>query len=201
MLDCLRGTAALSIIAFHIFEMQVPDIQHNPMPHGDLGHGWSWKEFWVAPVRIAAPFLMGLLVYRLNWRVKIPAPFLILSLVLIAVLMLPQAGAWNGLAETATVVILFPLILIAGAGVGAEPGFVGRLCRFIGQLSYPVYIIHYPLIYIFAHWVWATHPSQAKILPVAIGLFAVEIALATILLYAYDPPLRAWLTRKFIKTA
>jgi peptidoglycan/LPS O-acetylase OafA/YrhL len=166
---------------------------------GELGHGWSWKEFWVAPVRMAAPFLMGLLVYRLNWRLKIPAPFLVLSAVLIAILMLPQAGAWNGLAEAAVVVIAFPLILVAGAGIGAESGFVGKLCRFIGQLSYPVYIIHYPLIYIFGHWVWTTQPSQEQILPVAIGLYATEILLATALLYAYDLPVRAWLGRKFIK--
>jgi len=182
---CLIAAAALAWTANHF---------------GDLGHGWSWKESWVAPIRMAAPFLMGLLVYRLNWRWKIPAPFLVLSAVLIAVLILPQAGAYNGLAEAAAVVILFPLILVAGAGIGAERGVMGKLCSFIGQLSYPVYIIHYPLIYIFGHWVWTTRPTQARLVPVAAGLYATEIALAIVLLYAYDLPVRAWLARKFIKT-
>ena len=181
---CVLAAAALAWTANHF---------------GDLGHGWSWKELWVAPVRMACPFLMGLLVYRLNLKVTIPQPFAVLSVVLVLVLILPLMGYWNGLFEAACVTFLFPLILVAGAGVTAESGAMGRLCRFIGQLSYPVYIIHYPLIYIFGHWVWSAHPDNTQIVPVALGLYATEIALATVLLYAYDLPVRAWLTRKFVK--
>jgi hypothetical protein len=32
-------------------------------------------------------------------------------------------------------------------------------------------------------------------------VFVTEIAIATVLLYAYDLPVRAWLAKKFIKAA
>jgi len=32
-LDGLRGTAAFSVFLFHIWEMLVPDLAHNPMRH------------------------------------------------------------------------------------------------------------------------------------------------------------------------
>ena len=32
-LDGLRGTVALNVVMFHIWEWLVPDLAHNPMPH------------------------------------------------------------------------------------------------------------------------------------------------------------------------
>jgi peptidoglycan/LPS O-acetylase OafA/YrhL len=181
---CLASAGALVWVANHF---------------GDLGHGWSWKEFWVAPVRMACPFLIGLLVFRMGLKVTIPQPFVLLSIVLVVLLMLPLMGAWNALFESACVIVIFPLILMAGAGTTVVSGWVGRLCRFTGKLSYPVYIIHYPCIYIFGHWVWSTHPDQATLWPVMVGLYAFEVMLGVVLLYAYDLPVRAWLTKKFIE--
>jgi peptidoglycan/LPS O-acetylase OafA/YrhL len=103
--------------------------------------------------------------------------------------------------EAGFVILAFPVILMMGAGIEKMTGWLGRLCRFTGQLSYPLYIVHYFLIYIFGHWAWTTHPAKATVGLVAAGVFATEIALATALLYAYDMPVRAWLTKKFIKAA
>ena len=36
VLDGLRGTAALCVVAFHILEMVTPDWQHNPLHHAYL---------------------------------------------------------------------------------------------------------------------------------------------------------------------
>jgi len=33
VLDGLRGTAALSVIIFHVWELLVPSLEQNPMPH------------------------------------------------------------------------------------------------------------------------------------------------------------------------
>lgn len=166
---------------------------------GNLGYGWSWKYFWVAPIRTACPFLMGLLVYRLGLRVRIPHPYVLLSVVLVAVLIAPVMGVWNGVFEAGCVIVVFPLILMAGAGATRVEGPIGWLCRFTGQLSYPIYIVHYAFIYMFGHWVWSTHPAPALVIPVAVALYAWEVGLATLLLYAYDLPLRAWLARRFLK--
>jgi peptidoglycan/LPS O-acetylase OafA/YrhL len=169
------------------------------MSFPQLGWGWSWKTAWVGYVRLAYPFLTGLLLYRLNLRLRVPQPYLLCSALLLAVFALPTMGAANSLYEAGCVIFVFPVILMMGAGVEKITGLLGRLCRFTGQLSYPLYIIHYPLIYMFGHWVWNTHPADATRNLVAAGLFVTEITIATLLLYAYDLPVRAWLTRTFIE--
>lgn len=163
--------------------------------------GWDWEHMWAGYVRLAFPFLTGLLIYRLKLRLKVPAPYLVCSAVLVAVFAFPTTGTFNGLMEAGFVILIFPLVLLMGAGTPAVEGWAGRLCRFTGLLSYPLYIIHYPLIYLFGHWAWSTHPAMDRLVPVAVGLFFLEIAIATVLLYAYDLPVRAWLTRKYIKAA
>lgn len=167
---------------------------------GDLGYGWGWKHIWVAPIRLAYPFLAGLLVYRMRWRIKVPAPYLTASLILLAVFMAPRMGWYNGLFEAACVIFVFPAALMIGAGKDVEKGPIGRICRFTGELSYPLYIVHYPFIYMFGHWNWSAGPDKPHLYAVAIGMFVFEVALGTLLLYAYDKPVRAWLARRYLKT-
>ena len=74
------------------------------------------------------------------------------------------------------------------------------MSRVSGRLSYPLYIVHYPLIYIFAHWYWRAHPSTPQLWLVAASLYVGVILLAWLLLKYYDEPLRAWLTRNVSAT-
>ena len=168
---------------------------------GDLSRGWGWADFWTAPVRLACPFLMGLLVYRLRFRLSLPQPFLLLSLVLVAVFVAPLMGKFNGLFEAACVIVVFPLVLAAGAGITQVEGPIGALCRFMGELSYPVYIIHYPFIYLFAHWNWSTHPSPLHLKLVVTAVYLGIVLLAFVLLRWFDRPMRAWLAEKFLDPA
>jgi peptidoglycan/LPS O-acetylase OafA/YrhL len=164
-----------------------------------LAWGWDWKTLWVGYVRLFFPFLTGLLIFRMNLRWRVPLPYVVCSLLLVAVFAVPTQKGVTGPYEAACVILLFPVIIMMGAGVTTMSGWLGRLCRFTGQLSYPLYIIHYPLIYMFGHWLMSTHPARTTVPLVATGLFVTEIAIATVLLYAYDLPVRAWLTKKFIK--
>ncbi len=164
-----------------------------------LGWGWSWKTMWVGPIRLAYPFLMGLLLYRLNLKLRIPQPYLVCSILLVGVFAFPVLGSYAGWYEAGCVIVAFPFIVLMGAGIDTMRGWLGKLCRFTGQLSYPLYIIHYPLIYVFGHWAWSTHPAQNTLYLVAGGLFVTEITLATLMLYLYDLPLRAWLTSRFVE--
>lgn len=162
---------------------------------GNLGYGWGWDHFWVAPVRLACSFLLGLLVYRMRLRLALPWPFLLLSLLLLAVFAAPALGAFNWLFEAACVIVVFPLVLMAGAGSPQPQGAAGRLTRLAGELSYPVYIVHYPFIYIFAHWNWSAHPSRPVLWAVMIAMYCGVTLFAFALSRYYDRPLRAWLSR------
>ena len=181
LLLCAGSAVALAVTALHF---------------GDLGHGWGWSDFWVAPVRLACPFLIGLLVSRQKLRLPLRYPFFVLSAVLLAVFFAPVMGRWNWLFEAGCVIFLFPIILATGTGGGDDiTGWRGALCRFMGEVSYPLYIIHYPFIYLFAHWNWSTHPDPVRIGLVAASLYVGVVALAYCLSRWYDRPVRAWLTR------
>ena len=168
------------------------------LPH--LGTGWGWDNMWVAPVRTAFPFFAGLLMHRLGARLKSPLGFGLLSLVLLAVFAAPFAptrGAikLNGLMEAGFVILVFPLVIAAGAAATAG-GRLKALCQFSGAISYPLYITHYPFIYIFGHWVWTTHPARGRVALVGAVLVVSVVALAWVAMRFYDLPVRAWLARR-----
>lgn len=163
-----------------------------------LGWGWGYELLWVAPVRLAYPFLAGLLVYRMGWKLRLPVPYLTASVMVLAVLAVPALpGIWNGLLEVAMIIAVFPVILMVGASIRDVKGPLGPLCRFTGELSYPLYILHYPFVFLFGHWAWKTHPADPLKYGVGAGVFVFVVVLATVLLYAYDKPVRAWLGRRY----
>lgn len=180
------GVAGLALIATaHLYR-------------GDLGYGWGWDNVWVAPVRLAYPFLAGLLICRLGWKITVPQPFLLASLLLLLVFLAPRLGFYNGLFEAGCVILVFPLVLMMGVSVARAEGLTGPLCRFIGQLSYPLYIIHYPFVLLYGHWNWHTQPGKAHLYTVMLATVLFLIALASLLLYAWDLPVRRWLKRHYL---
>jgi peptidoglycan/LPS O-acetylase OafA/YrhL len=165
-----------------------------------LGWGWGYESLWVAGARLTYPFLAGLLVYRLGWKIRLPAPYLTASLIVLAVLAAPGlSGVSNSLLEAGMIILVFPVALMVGASITEVKGWTGPLCRFAGELSYPLYIVHYPFVFLYGHWAWAHSPGALAKYSVAAGVFVWVIVLATGLLYGYDKPVRAWLGRKFVK--
>lgn len=167
--------------------------------NGHLGTGWSYDTFWIAFVRMMFPFFAGLLLYRSGKLIRIPMAYLVCSLVLAILFFIPYSS-FNGWYEAACIIIVFPLIVAAGAG-GEVKGRWAGICNFSGAISYPIYIIHYPFIYIYTEWIYLKKPAAADIIPVAIGLFVLFILLAWAALKWYDEPLRAWLKKKYVKAA
>jgi peptidoglycan/LPS O-acetylase OafA/YrhL len=162
--------------------------------HGALHVGWTWETLWLAPVRTAFPFFTGLLLQRLGVRLR-GGGFVLLSLLLVAAFAAPWfAPPANGLFEAALVIVLFPLIIAAGAAAPAR-GRMARLCGFAGELSYPLYIVHYPFVRLYAAWVWTQQPPLAVKLAAGAGLALTLPLIAWLALRLYDEPVRAWLGR------
>ena len=159
--------------------------------HGHLHSGWRWDNLRMAPVRMAFPFATGLLLYRRGIRIRLPGTYWVLSVLLGAVLTAPAfqpAGPY----EAFCVVVVFPFIVAAGAGTYSA-GRLGGLCRVAGRLSYPLYLLHFPFVEIFSHWVNATNPSFPRAAAVMGALFGFFLVLAWAALRFYDEPVRAWL--------
>lgn len=174
-------------------------------PRGDLIGGWSINaaQLHIGFARLLFPFLAGMLLMRIGKRIHTRAPFGICTLLLVAALALPRFGGaqhlWvNGIYDLLCVVILFPLIVAIGAGEKRVDGPSIRIARFFGDLSYPLYITHYPLIYIYTAWVVQEKipPARGAVWGVVLLITAISIAYACLKLY--DEPVRRWLSRRFL---
>jgi peptidoglycan/LPS O-acetylase OafA/YrhL len=106
-------------------------------------------------------------------------------------------GRYTGIYEALCIIFAFPVLVSMGAG-GTVSGWLGKVCRFSGEISYPIYITHYPFIYIYTAWIAEKKPSAAQVLPVACGLFVLFILLAWAAYRLYDLPVRAWLKRVWL---
>lgn len=163
---------------------------------GDVATGWSYETFWIAMVRMMFPFFAGLLLFRSGKLIKIGMAFPVCSLILALLFFLPTFR-FNGLYEAGCIILIFPFIVAAAAG-GKISGAWLKVCKFSGDISYPIYILHYPFIYIYTMWVALKKPAPAQIVPVAVGLFVFFFLLAYLALKLFDQPVRAWLKRKFL---
>ncbi len=176
---------------------------HLAVTRGDIIGGWSLEplQLRIGFTRLLYPFFAGLLLSRVVKPGSVKNAFLWCSLLLVAILSVPRLGGtehiWiNGLYVSVSIIILFPLIIYMGASGNVTGRFSTKLCRFLGDISYPVYIIHYPLIYMFMAWVFKNQVSMKASVPMALFIFFLTIALSYGIYRIYDVPVRKWLTRK-----
>jgi peptidoglycan/LPS O-acetylase OafA/YrhL len=179
-------------------------------PRGDVIGGWSLDstQLHVGFARLLFPFFAGILLERLGRRIHVRHAFAICSLLLIVALAVPRFGGtqhhWmNGLYESACIIILFPIIVAMGAGEKRVDGPAIRIARFFGDLSYPLYITHYPLIYVYTGWVTLNYGHISPMRGFAWGavVFVSAISIAYASLKIYDEPVRRWLSRRMLRRA
>lgn len=166
-------------------------------PWGYMGAGWSFADggFWGGMARVCFSFSAGLLLSRVFKPLSYKRGFWLCSLALVAILMMPRIGSndnmWtNALYECLCVMLVFPALLWLGASDTSESPTMQRLFRLLGDISYPLYIIHYPFIYLYIAWVRTHNLTVGEAMPAACGLFFGCILLAYLLLKIYDLPLR-----------
>lgn len=176
----------------------------DAMGTGMFGVGWTLEgmNFWGGLMRMLFPYTLGMLMARHFRPVKIRGAFWIASIVLTLLFMVPYIPGnspvcWNGVFEAVCIVIIFPVLLWAGASDHPGSAKEAALCSFLGDISYPLYIVHYPLFYLFYSWLIRTETySITQCWPQTIATVAGSIALAWIALRFYDMPIRAFLTRR-----
>jgi peptidoglycan/LPS O-acetylase OafA/YrhL len=173
---------------------------------GDLIGGWSLnkEQLFVGFTRVLYPFFAGVLLSRVGKYIRVKNAFWWCSALIIISMSIPRIGdenhVWmNGIYDAFCVIIIFPIIVSIGAGGSFHNTQSARISKFLGDISYPLYITHYPLIYMFTAWVVNKKiPLGAEGMLVGLLLVLVSIALAYGCLKLYDEPVRAWLTKKFL---
>jgi len=173
---------------------------------GDLIGGWSLnqEQLFIGFTRVLYPFFAGVLLSRLGKLIHIKNAFWWCSFLIILSMSVPRIGGehdvWkNGLYEALCVIVIFPVIVSMGAGGVLHSQKSVKISKFFGDISYPLYITHYPLIYIFTAWVIDNKiPLGAKGLLIGLLLVVVSITIAYACLKLYDEPVREWLRKKVL---
>jgi peptidoglycan/LPS O-acetylase OafA/YrhL len=151
---------------------------------GGIDLGWGWPNLWGGLPRATFSFFLGVLVFRLD----IPRPAIPAILVLAAVPLLFCAP------PILAVLVGYPLVLVA-AVTGRTKG--AGIMTAIGALSYPLYVIHLPLLY----WIrWLLPLDLPEPASVAASL-ALTLLGALVALKLWDEPVRRWLSRRLARAA
>lgn len=177
-------------------------------PLGDIcvGYSLTGTEFTGGFLRLLFSFSAGLLLSRIFKPAKnIKGAFWICGLIIVALLAVPRIGGadhlWmNGIYDTLCVLAFFPLLVYLGASGKSTDKFTTKLCKFLGDISYPLYMVHYPFIYLYYAWVKNNNLTFQQSFPGAAAVVIGSMVLAYICLKLYDVPIRKYLTNRFIKS-
>jgi len=185
--------------------------EHERQLSLNFGFVMTTEHCYVALCRLLYPFFMGVLLSRFA---KNPSQskdhssfvrdhgFLLCAILLSVIMMMPRMCGWEtltaeGAFNAGSVLILFPLIVV----VGARSNITGRrssaICKWLGEISFPLYITHYPLIYVFLAW-WDRNPDtpMASFIMVQVFVFIMTLFIATLAYRHFDLPIRRALTSR-----
>ena len=186
---------------------------------GSMAGGWSWDKagIYTGLARLLFPFFCGLLIQRSGKLIKVKGAFWWCALALVIMLCMPRIGAmpsfdratgvrdmggavYNGIYEAFCVICLMPLVIMMGAG-GQISGKSARLCKFVGDISFPLYITHYPIMYMHVQWL-ANHREAplGQHIYVALSIITLSILVAYACYKLYDLPVREWLKEHWLKS-
>nr|WP_315232453.1 acyltransferase [uncultured Flavobacterium sp.] len=159
---------------------------------GSLLGGWNGETFWDGAARISYSFLVGMLIFRSNWIIKSKIGFISLSVLLMLAFLIPFTE-WNWLTEPLVVLFYFPLLIALGAGARLTQGF-RKICIFSGKISYPLYMTHYAVMWLFANYYTTYKPETTELFfIISIGTLLL-VGFAYLTMIFYDIPIRKYLT-------
>ncbi|QEK99535.1 acyltransferase [Olivibacter sp. LS-1] len=188
--------AGIGLASFAIF---------NFSGYGHLGVGWTMAGHNLIGgfLRLLFSFSAGVLMSRKFKPVEVKGAFWICSLAIIILLSIPHIGEaealWmNGIYDALCTLVIFPILVYLGASGTTTGKSSIKICKFLGDISYPLYMVHYPFMYLFYAWVWQENLTFTQIWPITLLLFLGTILVAYLFLKLYDEPFRKWLSKKLL---
>jgi peptidoglycan/LPS O-acetylase OafA/YrhL len=168
--------------------------------HGNLNLGFTWGALSILSgiSRAAFGFVLGFFLFRyktLGGRISFRNAHWSALFVLIGVFFIPLIGSYDAIIDLLSVCIVFPLIVI----LSSQPysGRFGFFLAFVGSASYPLYVLHMPMIDIFhsqyGNWIKTYAPFSGLIFIVFSLIVAVFVE------KFLDIPLRKMLTARLLQ--
>ena len=176
--------------------------------NGHTAFGWSFADggFWLGLLHMLFPYTVGMWMARVFRLRPVRGAFWWCALAIVLVACVPPLGGetslWhNGLFEAVCILFLFPLLVWLGASDATTSRPMQLACRTLGNLSYPLYLVHYPFMYLFYAYIGfdgdlVPVERMSEVWPVGLVVIAGCLALAWLLLQFYDIPVRRWLSKR-----
>lgn len=164
--------------------------------NGGLEVGWSSENAFTGILVLIFSYSTGIVIYRLQaacLRLPVRMPLVVLAAIYLCAIGLPQATATpaSAVRDILVTILVFP-VLVWMLTVTAVPAFAARSNKLLGDLSYPVYIVHHPLVVAAAPLVLHI-PDQARTI-VGVGFTIGCAAISLAILHFADQPIRRRLT-------
>lgn len=165
---------------------------------GDVGH--ADQTFLLGFIRVVFSFFCGVAIFR-AFRCRIltikGGGEIFLICLLVCVLCMPFFGhSW--LYEFFLVGLFFPAVVWCGAMVHELSPARNACLLFLGELSYPLYITHQPVIRIVANAGELLHLHFPTIIAILMCVFT-GVAVAYLLAFFWDKPVRSFLLKTLHK--
>jgi peptidoglycan/LPS O-acetylase OafA/YrhL len=161
---------------------------------GNLLGGWSGPTFWDGGARISYSFLAGLFIYRSGWIIKNKFGFIGMALLLFLAFIMPF-NQFSWLTEPLVVLFYFPLLIALGAGAALSPAWK-KICLFSGKISYPLYMTHYAVLWMFGHYYASRKPGTMQLVVIITSGLILLVGAAYLVMVIYDIPIRKYLSDK-----
>lgn len=174
-----------------------------------IGVGWTMAESGLPGglLRMLFSYSLGMLLAR-NQRLHhltLPLPAIIAAaFVLIGCFSVPYIGGQshpecNAIYDCLCLMVVFPIVLLTGANIKSIGDRMTRVSHFLGHLSYPLYMVHYPLMYLFFSYIWEHQLSFSQAWPIALLTYLGSLLLGWLVYRLYDAPVRKWLTNRLVR--
>ncbi len=160
-----------------------------------LGVGFGGDNVIGGGYRMFYSFLAGILAYRSQWIIKSKLGFVSLSILLLASFLIPFSKSVNWLVDPLVVIFYLPFLVALGAGATHHLAYQ-KTCRFLGDISYPLYMTHYPFIWIVLSYMDVKKPSTSHMVVVMIVGVIVLTVFAYGIMALLDLPLRKYFTNR-----
>jgi len=161
----------------------------SELPHAPLGMA-----------RAAFGFFAGVLIFRLvgsptqpstrtSWWAMIPMALLI------PMAFIPAEGELKPFIQLCAVMCFAPIIVVLGQRF-EPPTFLHPFFRWAGEMSFAVYVFHWPLLMVLRYYEDANPGSLTSLGPiVGVVFLAVVVLVSWVLSTFVDAPIRKWLTQ------
>ncbi|MDP4201900.1 MAG: acyltransferase [Bacteroidota bacterium] len=179
----------------------------NISTYGSIDAGWTLDgvNFLGGSLRMLFPFTMGMFLSRVFRPVKVRGAFWICSAVLTALFAVPfidilKPLSLNGVYESFCILIVFPILVWLGASSATTDKFSTNTCKFLGDISFPLYVVHYPFMYLFYAWLIKNKLytfGDTWVISLVVMIWNILLAYACLKLY--DEPVRNYLAKRFLR--